>query len=236
MNSGDYVSLRDVENSCAVTTFSKPEGSKGTNRHARTSSEQNDLFVHYSEIASSCHDAPYGWAPITNTGTTPSKVQNEPQYTPSDFDDDGMGIIESALYPGTFTAVNKPKKSQSAFDYSETGQKTGSDGIISPTSSDPLQRVGANDAFGNVVEDCILEDEDVDELKDEGYSTMHSISQPIAITSAADSKMIGHNNMNDDEPAETDEKDALKQDADNKQKEDIPAWMWEQFGDVAEFV
>lgn len=268
-----FVSLRDLDTSCNITTFSKgPVTSRAIDAMQAT---RNHTLSDDSPVIN-CNDAPYGWAPINSTDNSPSNMLDNPQGMTYDSDgDDGLSIVGSALYPTTFTAVNEPRLARRAQSRHVDEQDMEIDDIL-PALSDVLRPAEHESAAANVDRtngDLMLDTDDDGELQDEGYITMQIDQEPtkpcplieLAETqyrsmADMDGQDEGYITMQIDEEstkfcpltemAETQYKRISagmsgqdethlaneKHDNANEAKDEIPAWMYEEYGDVADFV
>lgn len=232
-----FVSLRDLDTSCNVSTFSK---GSATSRAAATMQDIHDYTMSDDELVTNCNDAPYGWAPINSTETTPSKVLDNPPPLPYDSDgDDGLSIVESALYPTTFTAVNQPRPARPA-QSRHVEEKDMEEHDTLPDSPEMLHRAEHGPTAGDVdatTGDPMLDVDEDGDLQDEGYITMQideEAAKPEPLTEMAQTQ---HNCMRA-ETSGRDEKDIANDKPSNETeaKDEIPAWMYEEYGEFAEFV
>lgn len=229
---GQCISMRDLENSCNVTTFSKRADTK---RASVALDECDELDDFDADLGANLNDAPYGWAPINSTDNSPSKPVHDGHDIkyPAD-DDDNIGIIESALYPTTFTAVNQPRRARPFMIYDDRHHDVETAADTLPSLSDllrPDEQEHANEDEDQLGGDETAADKDEYEFQDEGYGTIQHVDVPAEdIAKSRSAKQDEHTIDDLNTPAR-----GMKEEKD-EEKDEIPAWMWEKFGDVAEFI
>lgn len=247
------VSLRDLENACNVTTFSKPQHVSRANRHQHTTNlEDMD-----TEAIMNCNDAPYGWAPIT-TSDPPVVDENGMPY-PDDNDED-MGVIEYALYPTSFTAVNQLQPRLEARGRGEKslgGAEAEREDVLPSSLMDMIQPTQLKEVAekNEDIDDHELYDKGLDfdfsidngdDFEDEGYTTMQidapSAPAPVpapalALDTACPSTSVDtmavmrQQKQSEDEQA----KQAVVVNVKEEKEDEYMKWVYAKYGDVAEF-